>query len=508
MSISQLTLLAPPGSLERLRQAPVITRHACNGGVVRRLDVTYFDTPEQALFGQGFSLRVQRSGGRRVQRLSREPSRRNGGGQKWETPVEDAAPDLSRLAAPDLADLLDGLDPAALVPIFTRRLRCRLQRILLPEAMVNVAFSEGIIEARARSHPVAEVQLDLRSGDPGALYELGTQLLDIDPLRLASTSECDRGFALVSGTTPRPAKAVVPAIARFHMVDDAIAVLLDTCRQHLADNLAAAEDGRDPEGVHQLRVALRRLRSALSLLHREVPAATFQAFRQDAKWLATALGPAREWDVFLAETLARPEQGCTPVVGFEPLRQAAAQQREASYAAVRAALADPRTTRFQLLLSQWIEQRGWRTEIPAEALSVLSEPVGLLAARLLTRLHGKVLKRGSHLRRLDAVARHQLRVRLKGLRYACEFFLPLWPSPSAEHFVGRLVKLQTTLGSDSDAEATRPLLHAVGQAAPEPELHRAIGAVIGWQARDRLVSLQRLRRRWRRLRATAPFWGE
>lgn len=506
--MAQLTLLAPPGSLERLRQAPLITRHACNGGVVRRLDVTYFDTPQQALFGLGFSLRVQRSGARRVQQLSREPSRRGGGGQKWETPLEDAAPDLSRLAGSDLADILDGLDNAALVPVFTRRVRCRLQRIQLPEAMVNVAFSEGIIEAGARSHPVAEVQLDLRSGDPSALYELGTQLLDIDPLRLASTSECDRGFALASGTTPRPAKAAQPAVARFHVVDDAIAVLLEACRQHLADNLAAAEDGRDPEGVHQLRVALRRLRSALSLLRREVPASTFQLFRQDVKWLATALGPAREWDVFLADTLTRPEQVCTPVVEFEPLRQAAAQQREAAYAAVRVALADPRTTRFQLLLSQWIERRGWRTEIPAESLSVLSEPVGLLAARLLTRLHGKVLKRGGHLRRLDAMERHQLRVRLKGLRYACEFFQPLWPGGPAEHFVERLAKLQTTLGADSDAEATHPLLQTVGQSAPTPELHRAIGTLIGWQARDRLVSLQRLRRRWRRLRATTPFWDE
>jgi len=508
MMMAQLTLLALPGSLERLRQAPVITRHACNGGVVRRLHATYFDTPEQALFGQGFSLRVQRSGARQVQRLSREPSHRGGGGQKWETPVEDALPDLSRLPAPDLADILDGLDSAALVPVFTRRVRCRMQRIRLPEAMVNVAFSEGIIEAGARSNPLAEVQLDLQSGDPSALYELGTQLLDIDQLRLATTSECDRGFALAFGTAPQPAKAVQPAIARFHVVDDAIAVLLGACHEHLADNLAAAEDGRDPEGVHQLRVALRRLRSALSLLRREVPASTFQVFRQDAKWLAAALGPAREWDVFLADTLARPEQACAPVVGFEPLRQAAAQQREASYAAVRAALADPRATRFQLLLSQWIERRGWRTEIPAEALSVLSEPVGILAARLLTKLHGKVLKRGSHLRRLDATARHQLRVRLKGLRYASEFFLPLWPGGTAEHFVGRLARLQTTLGADSDAEATRPLLQAVGQAASAPELHRAIGAVIGWQACDRQVSLRRLRRRWRRLRTTTPFWGE
>ncbi len=506
--IAPITLLAPPGSLERLRLAPVIARHARNSGVVRRLDVTYFDTPEQALFDKGLSLRVQRNGARQIQRLSREPRRHGTGGQKWETPVEGPAPDLSRLPTPDLSEILDGVDGATLAPVFTRRLRCRVQRIQLPDAMVNVAFSEGVIEAGARAEPVAEVQLDLQSGDPGAVYEHGAQLLDVDPLRLATTSECDRGFALAFGIPPRPSKAVQPSIARFHVVDDAIAVLLDACHQHLTDNQAAAEDGRDPEGVHQLRVALRRLRSALSLLRRDVPAPTFQAFREEAKWLATALGPAREWDVLLANTLARPEQACAPAVTFEPLRQAAAQQRDASYQAVRVVLADPRTTRFQLQLSQWIERRAWRNEIPAEALSVLSEPASALAARLLTRVHGRVLKRGSHLRRLDAAGRHRLRVQLKSLRYACEFFLPLWPGQAAEHFVDRLARLQTTLGADSDAEATRSLLHEVEQAESTPELHRAIGAVIGWQARDRLVSLQRLRRRWRRLRATPLFWGE
>jgi inorganic triphosphatase YgiF len=501
-----LTLLAPPGSVERLRLAPIIARHVSNNGVVRRVEVTYFDTPERTLFDKGLSLRVQRSGARQIQQLRREARRSGSGEQRWETPVEGAAPDLSRLPAPDLSDVLADLDGVTLAPVFTRRIRCRVQRVQLPEATVSVAFNEGVVEAGERAEPVAEVQLQLQSGDPGAVYELGAQLLDVDSLRLATVSECDRGFALALGIAPRPAKALQPEIARFHVVDDAIAVLLDACRRHLVENQAAAEDGRDPEGVHQLRVALRRLRSALSLLRREVSAPSLQSFREEASRLASALGPAREWDVFLAETLAQPEEACAAGVPFAPLREAAARRRDASYAVVRAALADPRTTRFQLQLSQWIERRGWRNEITAETLPVLSEPVSGLAARLLSWRYRKALKRGDHLRRLDAAGRHRLRVQLKGLRYACEFFLPLWPGEAGEHFVSRLALLQATLGADSDAEATGALLRTLGEAETMPALERAIGAVIGWQARDRLAALQRLRRRWRRFKTMAPFW--
>jgi CHAD domain-containing protein len=110
------------------------------------------------------------------------------------------------------------------------------------------------------------------------------------------------------------------------------------------------------------------------------------------------------------------------------------------------------------------------------------------------------------LRRLDAEGRHRLRVQLKTLRYACEFFLPLWPGEAAGHFVSRLVRLQNTLGADSDAEATVLLLQALGEPDAPADLQRAIGGVIGWQARDRLVSLRRLRRRWRQFRSMPLFW--
>jgi triphosphatase len=137
---------------------------------------------------------------------------------------------------------------------------------------------------------------------------------------------------------------------------------------------------------------------------------------------------------------------------------------------------------------------------------VLSEPVPALAAGLLTRLHTKALKHGTHMRHLDPDGRHALRIRLKRLRYAAEFFQPLWPGQASERFVRQLSRLQNTLGADSDVEATRPLLETIRAEAATPELHGAMGALIGWQACHRLTALQLLRKRWQRFKVAAPFW--
>src|SRR5262249_55666234 len=160
-------------------------------------------------------------------------------------------------------------------------------------------------------------------------------------------------------------------------------------QKHLLANQAIVEDGRDPEGVHQMRVALRRLRTVCSLLRKEVPSPAFQAFGYEAKWLMQLLGPARDWDVFVTTTLARLEKACAPDVDFAGLRRAAEPHRIASYAVLREALMEPRYTRFQLSLRRWIERRNWRTEVPSQVLETLTGPVSALAGRALTRLHCK-----------------------------------------------------------------------------------------------------------------------
>jgi CHAD domain-containing protein len=218
------------------------------------------------------------------------------------------------------------------------------------------------------------------------------------------------------------------------------------------------------------------------------------------------LGPARDWDAFVETTVAR-LAGAAPDIDLDGLREAVEQQRKSSYAALHAVLADPRCSRFLLSLGHFVERRGWRNEIDSEALAVLSQPISTLSDKILKRLHRKALKRGAHFRQLDAGTQHDLRIDLKKLHYAAELFSPIYASQApAKRYVSRLARLKASLGRLRDIASTRILLDAIGQDG-QPALQLAIGAVAGWQARDRIAVAKTLRRRWRRFKATPAFWS-
>ena len=255
-----------------------------------------------------------------------------------------------------------------------------------------------------------------------------------------------------------------------------------------------------------MRIALRRLRTICALFRRDIPSPAFQAVNSEARWLMQQLGPARDWDVF-AETTVTRLVTAAPDVDLVGLREAVEQQRKSSYGALQTVLADPRCSRFLLSLGHMVERRGWRNEIDSEALAVLSQPMPTLADKILTRLHRKALKRGAHFRQLNTDAQHDLRIDLKKLRYAAEFFLPLYAAHApAKRYVKRLARLQASLGRARDIASTRILLDAIRQ-DDQPALYLAIGAVAGWQARDQIAMAKTLRKRWRRFKATPAFWG-
>ncbi len=504
----ELKLLAPQGVLEKLREMPVIAQHARNRGVVRRLETVYYDTPERVLFQRGMSLRVRRCGKHFIQTLKFPPdSGRPLARRQWETPVDGITPDLARLPAAEIGDPVTTLAPDALVPAFATKVRRHARQLNLPDASVEIAFDEGIIEAGTRQELLSEIELELKSGNAGALFDLGAQLLDTAPLQIGTRSKAERGYALAFDVVQPAVKAEpVVGITAEHAVDDVIALLAGSCWQHLLNNHAVAREGSDPEGVHQMRVALRRLRTICALFRREIPSPSFEAINGEARWLMQQLGPTRDWDVFAVTTVSRLATAA-PEVDLVDLREVVQLQRKSNYAVLQAVLVDPRCSRFLLSLGNWVERRGWRNEIESEALAVLSQPMPTLADKILARWHHKVLKRGAHFRRLDADAQHDLRIDLKKLRYAAEFFSPLYADRArAKRYVARLARLQNSLGRARDIANISALLDTIGQ-DNRPALRFAVGAMTGWRARDQIAVAKKLRQRWRRFKATSAFWG-
>lgn len=289
------------------------------------------------------------------------------------------------------------------------------------------------------------------------------------------------------------------------LLDELLAAVLESGLAQLVENEAAASLGLDPEGVHQMRVGARRLRSALGFFGPVLPEPACDALRAELRWLAGELGPARDLDVLATGLLA-------PLVALRPgdealacLHAAAEDARVAAQAHVRSVLAGPRWPRLALETGAWIARRGWRGPCSAP----LFQPARAYGARALERRHRRACRLGRRLGEATAQERHRLRIRLKKLRYAAEFTACLYPGRRAERYAKRLARLQDALGFLNDvANAERQLdalLVRLGPDAPAGA-SRTVGFVEGWLARSAHAEAARLPGRWKRFAATRRFW--
>lgn len=501
----ELKLLVDADRLADFSDAPVILTNARNKGTRKHLRAVYYDTRKRTLQRNGLSFRVRQSGARFTQTVKAEfgndPLRRG----EWEASVPSFAPDVV-LALPFIPDKLRAeLERHPLEAVFSTDIR-RHQRIVdLPSGTVEIAFDQGHLKSGDRSMPVSEIELELKSGSPSAIYELALRLAEHGPARPSIRSKSSRGFDLAADSPPAAKRPRKLRLDPSSSLDDAFAAILRACLHHLLQSLPAAEDGRDPEGIHQLRVALRRLRSALDLMRPVVSSSKLDVLRSEAKWLAQNLSAARDWDVFQRGTLRIVAQGCPAIAGFEVLGGAVEQRRTACYDKVRQVLADRRASYFLIGLGGWIEARGWRSDVAPEHLGELAGPAMNFARRILSAQHAKVLKRGRRFKSLSAEELHRLRLAAKKLRYVTDFLLPLYGQRKlTKRFSSRLADLQHELGIYNDMATTASLLADVGA---ESGSSTAAAAIAGWQAHAMVGAEPRLKQVWSDLVETKLPWS-
>jgi CHAD domain-containing protein len=344
----------------------------------------------------------------------------------------------------------------------------------------------------------------LKSGSASTIYEIALRLVEHGAVKPSIRTKSARGFDLAADKPPsarRPRKLRLdPSVT----LDEAFATILRSCFLHLLQSLPAAEDGRNPEGVHQLRVSLRRLRSALDLMRSVGALSNLDALRSEVKWLAQDLSAARDWDVFQLDTLPTIAQACPLVAGFDALGRAAAERQSDAYRKAHDALDDRRCAVFLIGLGNWIETRGWRNDVAAEDLGQLAEPAVNFAQRILSAQYAKVLKRGRRFKSLPAEQLHRVRLATKRLRYLSEFLLPLFADrKAARKFSRRLAGLQEELGAFNDMAVTASLLDGLDA---EPDSAIAAAAIAGWQARASIGVQPSLQGAWRDFTAARVPW--
>lgn len=290
-------------------------------------------------------------------------------------------------------------------------------------------------------------------------------------------------------------------------VAEALRVILLHDFEVMLKHRDAAYQGTDIEGVHQMRVAVRRMRSVLSLYRNSLDRDQAKAWRDEMRWLAGRLGHARDLDVFISEGLAD-TSGKLPVRGETKLRELALARREAVYRDdVRPMLDSARYQSFCQDFPVWVEQTLHQEQSPdAKRNRRLSASILDSARKLLDKQERRVLDAGSSIARDDAPAMHQLRIECKKLRYAAEFFRPLFRG--MDKFIARMKGLQDILGVMNDLALTETLLESLtGEHRDDAELQRYAGALIGWRSYHFNRLLTEFDGHWESLvAARRPWW--
>lgn len=468
----ELKLALPASALAALRRHPVFAGTE-KVGPRQTLINTYFDTPELLLKSQRIALRTRLQGRRWLQTVKGGGHYAGGLSQRpeWEHPYRGQF-DFSGVDLPPLRTLLEQ-QASHLHPLFTTRFRRETRRHCPhPGVEILLMLDQGTVEAAGRRGVLCELELELVQGTVDDIFQLALALSAHLPLMPEDLSKAQRGYMLYLDQPRQPMKAQPAQISPKDDPLSAFRSLALGCISQWQGNANAALASQDPEFIHQIRVALRRLRSLLRLMAPALPPGFATAWAPRLATMANTLGDTRDLDVMLATILAPAAGAAAPPRGLARLIRRAQTLRQRAH----------RQAQLSLI------QGGHGQTILAFMADLQTLPV--------TTQPGKHELTGWARQQLKALARrarkrariaqdealpehlHALRIALKRLRYGLEFFQPLLPPKATSRFLGKLATAQDQLGYLHDLTLAQ---QALGRwAGTRGELREAAAFVTGW----------------------------
>jgi inorganic triphosphatase YgiF len=504
----ELKLAARPADLPELKRALVALAPA-SVSAQERLVSTYYDTPELTLQRSGLTLRVREQAGRFMQTVKAEDAGRAGlhSRGEWEDWLAENQPQPDApQSGPHLPPEI-GADLRALFATDVTRTVVEMEP--RTDTRIEAAIDEGEVRVTGDHavEPISEIELELKNGETAALYDIALRLLDVAPVRIQTRSKSERGYSLASGKEPAaPVHAEPLSLERDMPVEIALQKIGRSCLTQLVGNEAAVLAGNS-EGVHQMRVAARRIRSVVSSLKEMLPVEDRHWIAEEVGWIAGTLGPARNLDVFADELFPDARAGMPDESGWEDLATMFDRLRREAYSRVREAIRSERYAALTLRLSQWCETCSWRANQTPEQAAQGSAPIGEVAAQVLDRRRHKVRRRSKQFANRTPPERHKLRIAVKKLRYTTELFGSLFDKNELQNFLSRLRKLQNGLGYSNDVRVAHEfVIDLFAATEPRSPAAHAWVATLGWHDHALSRGERRLCKHVRRLRDAPPFW--
>ncbi len=455
----------------------------------------YFDTPDCELAEKRMSLRLRREGERWVQTFKSGGSGTGGlhSRDEWEEPAGGPVLDLAAFESTPLADLPDSHTlHERLIEVFRVGVLRLTWELEINGSAVQVALDRGEVRGGDCASPIFELEIESKGGNPDAVFDLARELVARVPMRPSAVTKAARGYRLLRREALAPVKALAalkldpswsPAESARHCVASAM--------EQLQGNEEGVLASDDPEFVHQLRVALRRVRSALRAHRKALEPGFEEGVRDELKWITGVAGTARDLDVLSQETLPAMARDGAEADG--PFEQRVEARRRAARARLREALRSSRYALLMLTLARWLG-------LPSAHAPAGRVKLARFGGTAVGKNHRTLLDGAKGFADLEPAQRHEVRIAGKRLRYAVQGFESLFPEQKVASYLATLSALQDDLGAANDATVAMSLIESLD---PPPTLaHFARG----WLAARTEAALQPVAKHLTALKKAPAFW--
>jgi triphosphatase len=460
----EVKLQLPSASVARLGRVPLLRRIDSSKRKEEQVSV-YFDTERLKLKHNGLTLRVRQVDGRYIQTIKSSNGSLFERGE-WEIEVPDNRPDLKRADASALRSLGIKKLRKQLRPVFETRVQRTTYPVTHTDCDIAVTIDQGEIGAGDSRLPLCEAEFELKRGDKARLFRLARTFARATSAELAVKSKSERGYEILAGDAIPVVRGAAIAIAPGMPAKAAFQLIAFDCLKLIVANKPAIL-ARDPEGIHQMRIGLRRLRAAISLFSDIIDDAKTRGIKAELRWLTNELGPAREFEVFLTKVVTPLRARRPRPAGIRSMSRELMDRRETAIARALSALSSKRFRELTLNVAAWVELDAGRESRSKRGSTRGRLPIETVACEQLRRRWKKIRKRGRTLAKLDPQARHKLRIQVKKLRYATEFFERLFPGRKREKrhaaFLSALKDIQDCLGELNDIFVHEKLMGGIAK---------------------------------------------
>jgi inorganic triphosphatase YgiF len=499
--------------LTRLQRAPWLARYATGPGKGDRLDSVYYDTDDFALRERHAILRVRASDGAFTQTFKAETQGSDAalGRLEWECPLANARPDFKEARKKKTGGINLKKLAGSLKPVFQTSVRRYTLPLRYRGSQLELALDHGEVKTGRRRLPIHEVEVELKRGKTDSVIALGREIAEKLKAAYGVSSKAERGYALREDEVAAPRCAREIVLSRQMTAAQAFQAIAMSCVHHFAGNRDAIIAGK-AEGVHQMRVGLRRLRAALSVFKGVLRGPETETIKRSLKWLTEELGPARDMDVLAADGIAPMAKTSAAPLAAKVLKADIVEKRDAGFERARQAVASERYRRLVIDTVLWINGGKWlRTGVMLIA-DRRKMPATRFAAQELERRTRKAIKTLDEIDDLSPLKRHKLRIAIKKLRYAIGYFESLFSDEekAIKKISAVLKDLQSSLGQLNDIRVHGKL--AMEYAAPVRVARRAaprafaMGELIGKERAKSRDLLRAAKRRGKQFERCPRFW--